>query len=103
MHKPVGWLLEMTDLFNNFRIYNIKNGKQKKSYKGSIGDDGTMIKIQLDPSGQYVATSCSDKNLCILDFFTGEVQASMFGHSEVVTGLKFMNDFKHLISVSGDG
>ena len=62
-----------------------------------------MIKLQLDQSGQYVASSCSDKNLCVMDFFTGEMQATMFGHSEVVTGLKFTNDAKHLISVSGDG
>lgn len=85
------------------RIYNLKNGKQKKSYKGSVGDDGTLIKLQLDQSGGFVAASCSDKNLSVMDFFTGELQASMFGHSEVVTGLKFMNDNKHLISVSGDG
>lgn len=27
----------------------------------------------------------------------------MFGHSELVTGLRFTNDSKHLISASGDG
>lgn len=29
--------------------------------------------------------------------------ATMYGHSELVTGLRFSNDGKHLISVSGDG
>ena len=29
--------------------------------------------------------------------------ATMYGHSELVTGLRFTNDGKHLISVSGDG
>ena len=85
------------------RIYNIKNGKQKKTYKGSIGDDGTLIKVQLDPSGAYVATSCSDKNLALYEFFSGECMATMFGHSELVTGIKFMNNMRHVISVSGDG
>ncbi|XP_015206199.2 mitogen-activated protein kinase-binding protein 1 isoform X1 [Lepisosteus oculatus] len=84
------------------RIFNISNGKQKKLYKGSQGEDGTLIKVQTDPSGLYVATSCSDKNLSIFDFCSGECVATMFGHSEIVTGMKFTNDCKHLVSVSGD-
>ncbi|XP_034555870.1 mitogen-activated protein kinase-binding protein 1-like isoform X2 [Notolabrus celidotus] len=84
------------------RIFNISSGKQKKLYKGSVSEDGSLLRVQLDPSGQYVATSCSDKNISIFDFFTGECVATMFGHSEVVTGIKFTNDCKHLISVSGD-
>lgn len=35
----------------------------------------------MDPSGMYVATSCSDKNINIFDFYTGECVATMFGHS----------------------
>ncbi|MBN3298722.1 MABP1 protein, partial [Amia calva] len=90
------------------RIFNINNGKQKKLYKGSQGEDGTLIKasstttVQTDPSGLYVATSCSDKNLSIFNFYSGECVATMFGHSEIVTGMKFTNDCKHMISASGD-
>ncbi|XP_077366814.1 mitogen-activated protein kinase-binding protein 1-like isoform X2 [Festucalex cinctus] len=84
------------------RIFNINNGKQKKVYKGSLSDDGGLLRIQIDPSGQYVAASCSNKNISIFDFRTGECVATMFGHSEIVTGLRFTNDCKHLISVSGD-
>ncbi|XP_075700957.1 mitogen-activated protein kinase-binding protein 1 isoform X2 [Rhinoderma darwinii] len=86
----------------NIRIFNISSGKQKKLYKGSQSEDGTLIKVQTDPSGLYIATSSSDKNLSIFDFYTGECVATMFGHSEIVTGMKFTNDCKHLISVSGD-
>ncbi|KAM4689984.1 mitogen-activated protein kinase-binding protein 1 [Rhinophrynus dorsalis] len=86
----------------NIRIFNISSGKQKKLYKGSQSEDGTLIKVQTDPSGLYIATSCSDKNLSIFDFYSGECIATMFGHSEIVTGMKFTNDCKHLISVSGD-
>ena len=81
----------------------MKNGKQKKSYKGSVGDEGTLIKAQLDPTGTYLATSCSDKNLTICDFFTGECVATMYGHSEIVTGVCFLSDLRHFISISGDG
>ncbi|NWU95206.1 MABP1 protein, partial [Upupa epops] len=86
----------------NIRVFNISSGKQKKLYKGSQGEDGTLIKVQTDPSGLYIATSCSDKNLSIFDFYSGECIATMYGHSEIVTGMKFSNDCKHLISVSGD-
>ncbi|XP_068607662.1 mitogen-activated protein kinase-binding protein 1 [Brachionichthys hirsutus] len=86
----------------SIRIFNISNGKQKKLYKGSQGEDGTLIKVQIDPSGLYIATSCSDKNISIFDFYSGECVATMFGHSEIVTGLKFSNDCRHLLSVSGD-
>ncbi|XP_067335664.1 mitogen-activated protein kinase-binding protein 1 isoform X1 [Channa argus] len=86
----------------SIRIFNISNGKQKKLYKGSQGEDGTLIKVQIDPSGLYIATSCSDKNISIFDFYTGECVAIMFGHSEIVTGLKFSSDCRHLITVSGD-
>ncbi|XP_029588920.1 mitogen-activated protein kinase-binding protein 1 isoform X2 [Salmo trutta] len=84
------------------RIFNISNGKQKTFYKGSQTEDGSLLKVQTDPSGQYVATSCSDKNISIFDFRSGLCVATMFGHSEIVTGIKFTNDCKHLISVSGD-
>ncbi|XP_041721735.2 mitogen-activated protein kinase-binding protein 1 isoform X2 [Coregonus clupeaformis] len=84
------------------RIFNISSGKQKKLYKGSQTEDGSLLKVQTDPSGQYVATSCSDKNISIFDFRSGVCVATMFGHSEIVTGMKFTNDCKHLISVSGD-
>ncbi|XP_070697776.1 mitogen-activated protein kinase-binding protein 1 [Pempheris klunzingeri] len=86
----------------SIRIFNISNGKQKKLYKGSQGEDGTLIKVQIDPSGLYIATSCSDKNISIFDFYSGECVATMFGHSEVVTGLRFSSDCRHLITVSGD-
>ncbi|XP_061405980.1 LOW QUALITY PROTEIN: mitogen-activated protein kinase-binding protein 1-like [Lethenteron reissneri] len=86
----------------NIRIYNIVSGKQRKCYKGSQGEDGTLIKVQMDPSGMYIATSSSDKNLSIYDFYTGECVATMFGHSEIVTGMKFSNNCSHFISVSAD-
>ncbi|XP_051900026.1 mitogen-activated protein kinase-binding protein 1-like [Pristis pectinata] len=86
----------------NIRIYNISSGKQKKCFKGSQSEDGILLKVQMDPSGTFVATSCSDKNISIYDFNTGECVASMYGHSEIVTGMKFTHDCKYLITVSGD-
>lgn len=87
----------------NVRLYNIQTTKEKKCYRGSAGDEGVLLRIHLDPSGSFAATSCTDKNVCILDFNSGELLATMHGHSEVITGVKFANDLKHIITVSADG
>ena len=29
----------------NIRVYNVSNGKHSKTFKGSIADDGTLIKV----------------------------------------------------------
>ncbi|GBL94462.1 Mitogen-activated protein kinase-binding protein 1 [Araneus ventricosus] len=87
----------------NIRAYSVSNGKQIRCFRGSQGEDGTLIKVVLDPSGTYLATSCTDKSLYLYDYISGECLATMFGHSELVTGFKFSNDGRHLISVSGDG
>ncbi|XP_043910552.1 WD repeat-containing protein 62-like [Protopterus annectens] len=86
----------------NIRIYNVITGKQTKCFKGTVGEDGTLLKVQTDPSGTFLATSCSDKNIAVFDFVTGECVSTMFGHSEIVTGMKFTNDCRYLITVSGD-
>uniref|UniRef100_W5KSM2 WD repeat domain 62 n=1 Tax=Astyanax mexicanus TaxID=7994 RepID=W5KSM2_ASTMX len=86
----------------NIRVYNVKSGKMKKCFKGSATDDGTLFKVQLDPSGTFLATSCSDKSICIFDYESGECVATLFGHSEIVTGMKFSQDCRHLITVCGD-
>lgn len=87
----------------NIRVYGTQNAKQTKTFKGSHSDEGSLIKLTLDLSGIYVATSCTDKTLSVYDYYSNECMARMYGHSELVTGLKFTNDCKHLISASGDG
>ncbi|KAL2095980.1 hypothetical protein ACEWY4_008128 [Coilia grayii] len=86
----------------NVRVYNIKSGKMMRCFKGSISEEGTLLKVQMDPSGIYLATSCSDKNISIFDYASGECVASLFGHSEIVTSMRFSQDCRHLITVSGD-
>ncbi|XP_037957302.1 mitogen-activated protein kinase-binding protein 1 isoform X2 [Teleopsis dalmanni] len=87
----------------NVRVYGTQNTKHTKTFKGSHSDEGSLIKLSLDPSGIYVATSCTDKTLAVYDYYSNECMARMYGHSELVTGLKFTNDCRHLISASGDG
>lgn len=37
--------------------------------------------VHVDPSGTFLATSCSDKSISVIDFYSGECIAKMFGHS----------------------
>lgn len=50
-----------------------------------------------------MATSCTDKSLAVYDYYSHECMATMSGHSELATGLRFTNDCRRLISASGDG
>ncbi|XP_055682850.1 mitogen-activated protein kinase-binding protein 1 isoform X2 [Lutzomyia longipalpis] len=87
----------------NIRVYGSQTSKHTKTFKGSHSDEGSLIKLTLDLSGIYIATSCTDKTLSVYDYYSNECMARMYGHSELVTGLKFTNDCRHLISASGDG
>lgn len=99
---------------------------------GSLNDTRDFSwQVHVDPSGTFLATSCSDKSISVIDFYSGECIAKMFGHSgkcaslpgppplpptamtqrhgwllsllaEIVTGMKFTYDCRHLITVSGD-
>uniref|UniRef100_A0A3B5M1N2 WD repeat domain 62 n=1 Tax=Xiphophorus couchianus TaxID=32473 RepID=A0A3B5M1N2_9TELE len=60
------------------------------------------LQVHSDPSGSFFATSCSDKNITIFDAETGECVATLFGHSELVSCMRFSQDCRHLISASGD-
>jgi WD40 repeat protein len=86
-----------------FRVYNLQDGKRVRTCKGTIGDDnGYLIKIDIDISGRYLATSCSNKFVYIWDTITTECIASLCGHSEIVTDLKFSQDGHYLYTISGD-
>ncbi|XP_059479943.1 mitogen-activated protein kinase-binding protein 1 [Neocloeon triangulifer] len=86
----------------NIRVFDVSTGKLSKSYKGSYAEEGSLIKVVVDHSGKYLASSCTDKTLCLIDYNSGDCISTMLGHSELVTGLKFTEDGKYLISASGD-
>ncbi|KAF4100003.1 hypothetical protein G5714_020129 [Onychostoma macrolepis] len=86
----------------SIRVINISSGKQKRCFSGSQTEDGGLLKVQIDPSGLFVASSCSDKNISLIDFQTGERLAGVFGHSEIITALRFSSDCRRLLSSSAD-
>ena len=85
------------------RTYSIKDGKKLRQFRGSLNEDGYLLKMDTDRNGTLLATSCTDKCVYVWDLNTCECVAYLYGHSEVVTDLKFTSDNQHLITVSGDG
>ncbi|KAK4270452.1 hypothetical protein QN277_023488 [Acacia crassicarpa] len=82
--------------------FDITDGKLIRSYKQGK-ECGDPIKVTMDPSGTYVVCSYSNKSVCIYDIFSGQMVANAMGHAEVVTGIIFLPDCKHIVSVDGDG
>ncbi|MBA0800840.1 hypothetical protein Gohar_011252 [Gossypium harknessii] len=83
-------------------IFDMASGKLIRSFKQNK-DFGDPIKVTMDPSGSYFVCSFSNKSMCVYDFMTGEMIAQAVGHGEVVTGVIFLPDCKHIVSVGGDG
>ncbi|RZC84309.1 hypothetical protein C5167_047095 [Papaver somniferum] len=82
--------------------FSISSGKLLKTFKQQ-GSFGEPIKVTLDPSSSYLVCSYSNKSMCIYDFTNGELVTQAVGHGEVITGIIFLPDCKHLVSVGGEG
>ncbi len=65
------------------REYSIKDGKKVRQFRGSLNEDGYLLKMDIDRHGQLMATACSDKIVYIWDLKTTECLAYFYGHSEV--------------------
>ncbi|KAK4342781.1 hypothetical protein RND71_038597 [Anisodus tanguticus] len=81
-------------------IFSIPSGKLIRSFKHIGGDP---IKVSVDPSSSYLVCSDSFKILCLYDIMAGDMVAQAVGHGDVITGVIFLPDCKHLVSVSSDG
>ncbi|VDP64891.1 unnamed protein product [Schistosoma mattheei] len=84
------------------RIYNVVTARPIRCYRGSYTEDGFLVRCSIDPTGSLIATSGSDKQLNLFHLLTGESIATLYGHSELCLGLKFLPDLRYLISVSAD-
>uniref|UniRef100_A0A8C3Q3L9 MABP1/WDR62 second WD40 domain-containing protein n=1 Tax=Chrysolophus pictus TaxID=9089 RepID=A0A8C3Q3L9_CHRPC len=87
---------------HNVRVYGASSGKQRCCYRGSAANSGALLKVHWDPSGTFLATSGSDKSISIIEGRSGLCVACVFGHSDVVTAMRFTPDCRHLITASRD-
>lgn len=103
-------------------MYGVATGKKHTVIKVPTSEDGSIIKVTLDPSGLYAAASIGDKSVLVFDIYTGECIAKIAGHSgkyksdhyyryycvllflcaEVITQIKFSRDCRYIYTVSGD-
>ncbi|XP_057808065.1 uncharacterized protein LOC131022575 isoform X2 [Salvia miltiorrhiza] len=82
--------------------FDIRSGKLIRWFQHD-GDIGDPIKVTVDGSGSYLACSYSNRCIYIYDYVTGEMAAQATGHSGVVTGIIFLSDCSHLVSVGSEG
>uniref|UniRef100_A0A914WB24 Mitogen-activated protein kinase-binding protein 1 n=1 Tax=Plectus sambesii TaxID=2011161 RepID=A0A914WB24_9BILA len=78
-------------------------GKLVRTVKGTIGEDGILTKMALDPSGSFAATVCSDKSVYVVDAASGDCVAVLAGQSDAVSSVTFTPDCRRLIVVSCSG
>ncbi|KAF9581116.1 mitogen-activated protein kinase binding protein 1, partial [Lunasporangiospora selenospora] len=95
-----------------FNVFTLDSGKPIKSFKAEIkGDEAvagmvdmcSMTHLSLDPTGTIAAACGSDKSIRIYDMLTGTCLGQMICHSELVTSVRFSNNFERIISTSADG
>ncbi|CAG8462325.1 1651_t:CDS:10 [Cetraspora pellucida] len=90
-------------------VYHIDTGKNVRSYKSdtpeevNTADQGSLLRISLDPGGVHAVTGGSDKSIRLFDFTNGSILGKVLGHSELITGVKFTSDCERVISTSADG
>lgn len=82
--------------------FDIQSGKLIRWFQHD-GDVGDPMKVAVDGSESYLACSYSNRCIYIYDYATGETVAQATGHSGVVTGIIFLSDCTHLVSVGSDG
>lgn len=69
------------------REYSVKDGKKIRQFRGSLNEDGYLVKMDMDRTGQLMATACTDKIVYIWDMKSTECLAYLYGHSEVMFSL----------------
>lgn len=52
----------------------------------------------MDPSGNYAATVCTNRNVYIIDVVTGEFVAVLTGQSDNITDIAFSSDCRLILT-----
>lgn len=85
------------------RVYSIMTSTDHYSFRGCPSYGGQLVKVQFDPSGQYLLTACSLKTINLLQYTTGTLLSTFSGHAESITSVRFSHNVKHVISAAVDG
>lgn len=79
------------------------SGSGTSAAGGAGGGEGSLIHLCLDPSLTFAVTVSTDKRIRLHDLDNGHCIATVGGHSELITCIKFSLDSQRIISTSADG
>lgn len=74
----------------------------EKSCIGTFTATCGVTNVEFSPDDKYVACSCQNGDIKILDIVTGKVMRTLAGHFEAVLSTSFSPDGKYLLSISDD-
>eukprot|EP00466_Bigelowiella_natans_P000518 jgi/Bigna1/125849/aug1.1_g557 len=87
----------------NLHIFGLFTGKEVKAYpvhpKRKVG----VVRVNVDPSALFVAASCDDNSIRIVDWLNGKQVSKSMGHGGVATRIRFSSNCKSMYSASEDG
>ena len=108
---PDGGQLVSASEDKTIRVWDLATGKTVRTIRGESapGDQGKIYAMALSPDGKWLAAGGffdgpgdARNAIRLYDFASGRLVALLKGHENVVSGLAFSSDGRHLISGSGD-
>lgn len=88
----------------NVRFYSLEELSTRSIGKLSgSGEEKGFSHIAFDPTGRYLVTSSVQKYVLLFDTYTKTFLSHVYGHSEMILGVRFSRDGRYFVSVGGDG
>ncbi|GFO08256.1 mitogen-activated protein kinase-binding protein 1 [Plakobranchus ocellatus] len=76
------------------RVYSIMTSTDHHSIRGCPSYGGQLVKVQFDPSGQYLLTACSLKTINLLQSISYAVKREMAEMGRLTRGMVFRKSWK---------
>lgn len=94
--KLIRWFQHDGDIGNPIKVWRCTLEEVLPRYLSLT----VWLQVTIDGSCSYLACSYYNRSICIYDYNSGEMVAQATGHSDLITGIVFLPDSKHLVSVS---
>ena len=86
------------------RFYSLEDLSTRSIGKISgTAEEKGLLQVAFDPSGRYIISSSAQKNVLLFDSHTRGFLSQVYGHSEMITSVKFNQNGLYCVSVGADG